>query len=128
MPRSYFGDDIVPIHRIKELKERIIQNSLYCKLCDTEIISTHRHHFISCKCGSFSADGGKDYLKRCGNITSDNYEDTSVVQYYWVVRDPRYDYENKETTKIYNGELVPVDTPLVDCVIEYDESIIEKYR
>ena len=31
------------------------------------IESAHRHDFKFCKCGAVAVDGGKDYLRRCGN-------------------------------------------------------------
>ncbi|MDO4295846.1 MAG: hypothetical protein Q4D90_06775 [bacterium] len=50
--------------------EEIIVNKIRCKKCNDVIESTHHYDFKSCKCGAVSVDGGKDYLRRCGN-----YED-----------------------------------------------------
>lgn len=41
----------------------IIRNAAQCAKCDDVIESTHRHDFVSCKCGSIFVDGGKDYLR-----------------------------------------------------------------
>ena len=47
--------------------EKIITNKIRCKKCGDVIESTHRHDFKFCKCGVVAVDGGKDYLRRCGN-------------------------------------------------------------
>ncbi len=45
----------------------IVVNKIRCNKCRDEIESTYRHDFVTCKCGACSVDGGKDYLRRCGN-------------------------------------------------------------
>lgn len=45
---------------------RILRNAIRCMDCGDEIESTHRHDFVTCKCGAVSVDGGKDYLRRVG--------------------------------------------------------------
>ena len=47
--------------------EKIITNKIRCKKCGDIIESTHRHDFKFCKCGAVAVNGGKDYLRRCGN-------------------------------------------------------------
>lgn len=47
--------------------EKIITNKIRCKKCGDIIESTHRHDFKFCKCGAVAVDGGRDYLRRCGN-------------------------------------------------------------
>ena len=42
------------------------------------IESTYRHDFKYCKCGAVAVDGGKDYLRRLGNL--DNFEELSKVK------------------------------------------------
>lgn len=39
------------------------KNKAYCKLCLDTIESTHRHDFVTCKCGSLSLDGGLAYRR-----------------------------------------------------------------
>ena len=46
----------------------IITNKIKCKKCGYVIESTHRHDFKLCKCGAVAVDGGKDYLRRSGNL------------------------------------------------------------
>jgi DNA-directed RNA polymerase subunit N (RpoN/RPB10) len=57
----------------------IIQNKIKCNNCGDIIESKYRHDFVSCKCGRVSADGGKDYLKRCFQET-DDYEELSIEE------------------------------------------------
>jgi len=55
----------------------IIENSIKCNACGDEIVSRHRHDFKWCRCGAVAVDGGKDYLRRVGDIN--NYTDLSIV-------------------------------------------------
>jgi hypothetical protein len=64
----------------KEIKPRVIivRNSAKCLKCGDQVESRNRHDFRSCSCGSVSVDGGKEYLRRCGN--PEDYEDTSICK------------------------------------------------
>lgn len=55
----------------------IIHNKAKCFLCGDIIESKYRHDFVTCSCGKLSVDGGKDYLKRCGDLSEGSYEDLS---------------------------------------------------
>ena len=58
--------------------DTIIHNRIRCKKCG-EIIESHTvHEFKWCTCGAVAVDGGKDYLRRCGN--REDYEDLSEVR------------------------------------------------
>lgn len=46
----------------------IIKNAARCMLCNDVIESRSRHDFKWCKCGAIAVDGGKDYLRRAGNM------------------------------------------------------------
>ena len=46
----------------------IIKNKAQCGLCKDIIESTYRHDFKECKCGAIFVDGGKDYLRRGGEL------------------------------------------------------------
>jgi len=48
--------------------QKIIRNRAGCKSCLQVIESKHCHDFVTCKCGAVSVDGGKDYLRRVGNL------------------------------------------------------------
>jgi tRNA(Ile2) C34 agmatinyltransferase TiaS len=50
----------------KRIREVVTLNKAQCKKCGNIIESKHRHDFVWCKCGAIAVDGGKDYLKRCG--------------------------------------------------------------
>ena len=39
-------------------------NSATCELCGDTIRSENRHHFVTCKCGNLSVDGGSWYARR----------------------------------------------------------------
>ena len=57
---------------------RILRNRAGCKSCLQIIESRHCHDFVTCRCGEISVDGGRDYLRRIGNI--DNYEELSEFE------------------------------------------------
>ena len=46
----------------------IIRNRIKCTHCGDIIESTNTHDFKFCSCGRVAIDGGKNYLKRSGNI------------------------------------------------------------
>lgn len=48
--------------------ERILVNRIKCKKCGDIIESVSVHDFKECKCGAVAVDGGRDYLRRCGNM------------------------------------------------------------
>lgn len=52
----------------------ILKNSAMCGDCWQEIVSRHKHDYITCHCGQVSIDGGSSYLKR----NSNHYVDTSL--------------------------------------------------
>ena len=59
----------------KEPEMYIVSNQIICKNCGDSIYSMHRHHYVTCSCGSCSVDGGQDYLKRVGS----GWEDVSIT-------------------------------------------------
>ena len=61
------------------MNSKIIQNKIKCKNCGDVIESFSVHDFKFCRCGYIAIDGGKDYLRRCGNPES--FEDLSVVEF-----------------------------------------------
>lgn len=46
----------------------IIRNAARCSVCDDFIESKHVHDFVWCKCGAIAVDGGREYLRRVGNL------------------------------------------------------------
>jgi hypothetical protein len=53
-----------------EYRDVILHNAAKCKKCNDKIESTHVHDFVTCKCGAISVDGGRDYLRRVGDLDS----------------------------------------------------------
>lgn len=51
-----------------ERVKNIISNKIKCKLCGDVIESTYTHDFKWCSCESVAVDGGKSYLRRCGEF------------------------------------------------------------
>lgn len=60
------------------MKYRIIHNRIQCLRCGEVIESIYTYDFSSCSCGACAVDGGKDYLRRCGN--PEDWEERSIVQ------------------------------------------------
>ena len=87
------------------MDQRIIRNRAKCLRCGDIIESTNRWDFVTCSCGSLSVDGGRDYLKRCGN--PENCEELSE---YAPLPPPRVGYygfllDQKDEPKILGGKL-----------------------
>ena len=59
-------------------KYKIIRNSAKCAKCGDEIESKYHHDFKFCKCHSIAVDGGKNYIKRCGEL--EDIIDTSIYK------------------------------------------------
>ena len=60
------------------MKAKIIHNRIKCNKCGEIIESFSVHDFKWCACGAVAVDGGKSYLKRCGN--PGDWEDLSVTE------------------------------------------------
>lgn len=46
----------------------IKRNAARCRKCGDVIESTFRWDFVRCKCGAIAVDGGKEYLRRVGEV------------------------------------------------------------
>lgn len=57
---------------------RIIKNAIRCKKCGDIIESKTLHDFKFCSCGSCAVDGGREYLRRCGN--REDWEELSEAE------------------------------------------------
>lgn len=55
---------------------RIVRNSAKCRKCGDEIESRSAHDFVQCSCGAIFVDGGRDYLRRGGEL--EDIQDTSI--------------------------------------------------
>lgn len=61
------------------LEQVITVNRVQCNKCKDIIVSRYGHDFVTCSCGAISADGGNNYLRRCGDIY--NFIDLSEYGY-----------------------------------------------
>lgn len=50
------------------MTKKLIKNKWKCLYCNDIIESKHQHHFISCKCGKTSIDGGTSYIRLVGDL------------------------------------------------------------
>lgn len=46
---------------------QIVLNKGYCPKCKDQLISHHRHDFVTCSCGASSLDGGTEYCRWSGD-------------------------------------------------------------
>lgn len=46
------------------MSKPILTNKVRCHKCKETIESVSRHHFVTCKCGNVSVDGGREYIRR----------------------------------------------------------------
>ena len=58
--------------------QHIISNQAECRNCGDIIYSSHRHDYVSCKCGKIIVDGGNEYLRH-GWDTPANFIDMSLT-------------------------------------------------
>ena len=63
----------------KYYREVIERNSAKCLDCGDEIVSKHRHDFVTCSCGNLSVDGGPEYARR-SFVGGAHWDDTSIVR------------------------------------------------
>lgn len=59
---------------------KIIKNCIKCNHCGDVIVSTHRHDFKWCKCGTVAVDGGNDYLRRSFTNNAEDFTDLSEYE------------------------------------------------
>ena len=57
---------------------KIKTNKIQCLKCGDIIESFTVHDFKYCSCGACAVDGGKDYLRRCGNL--EDFKDLSEAE------------------------------------------------
>lgn len=55
-----------------ELGDVLKVDGVYCKKCEDVIYSAHVHDFHYCHCGAVAVDGGREYLKICGDLKDYN--------------------------------------------------------
>ena len=57
---------------------KIGSNKVKCLVCGDIIESKSRHDFKWCSCGNIAVDGGREYLRRVGDLQK--YEDLSEYE------------------------------------------------
>lgn len=65
---------------------RIIKNAIRCNHCGQVIVSTHRHDFVTCRCGCCHVDGGNEFLKR--GFQYSPYDYTELSEFEVVTPEP----------------------------------------
>ncbi len=98
----------------------IVKNAIRCKHCGDVIESISVHDFVACSCGACAVDGGRDYLRRCGNL--DDYEELS--EYKEIEVTPKYKVGDVVTFdyfgKVIKGTIQVVDTFPSSTIVKYD--------
>lgn len=56
----------------------IFQNSAFCRECNQEVISVHRHDYRSCSGGHIAVDGGQSYLRLVA-LEGAEWDNTSIT-------------------------------------------------
>lgn len=55
---------------------QVVLNKGYCPKCKDQLVSHHRHDYVTCRCGASSLDGGTEYIRWLGDtITEPVYSD-----------------------------------------------------
>lgn len=61
--------------RFRQGETIILENSAYCSVCDTKVVSKHRRHYSRCKCAAMvSVNGGLDFPR---HVIGPGYVDTT---------------------------------------------------
>ena len=47
---------------------KITRNAARCRKCGTTVESKHVHDWRACPCGAIFVDGGREYLRRGGDL------------------------------------------------------------
>lgn len=61
---------------------KVFRNRIRCKHCNDVIESFTVHDFKWCSCHKVAVDGGREYLRRCGNL-----EDMEELSEYTKIED-----------------------------------------
>lgn len=62
------------------VEKKIKSNKIKCKYCGNIIESKSVHDFVTCKCGTVSADGGLCYLRRSFKNSPDDFIELSEYE------------------------------------------------
>ena len=84
-----YYQELCPINISKKIRRifnigDIFENKAKCLKCRDIIISTHRHDYVTCKCGNLSVDGGSYY---CHRVYKDENSYKDMIVYYLDVKE-----------------------------------------
>ena len=71
---------------------KIIKNAIRCLKCGDVIESVSVHDFKFCSCQACAVDGGKEYLRRVGEM--EDWEDVSIVESD-IIHSPLFDWNGQ---------------------------------
>lgn len=92
------------------MTKKLIKNQWKCLYCNDIIESKHQHHFISCKCGKTSIDGGTSYIRLVGDL--DMIQDVCVSVEVWEDEDKIRCINDSEQNTLKLNEIYTVDTSM----------------
>ena len=80
---------------------KIIRKVIQYKHCGYVIESVNAHDFVTCSCGTYSVDGGRDYFRRSYKTSPEaDYIDLSE---YAVIATCTYGEFDKDNLKLKKG-------------------------
>ena len=94
----------------EKLTKKLTKNQWKCLYCDDIIESKHQHHFISCKCGKMSIDGGTEYIRLVGDFSM--MQDMSEYVEVWEYGDKIRCIDDSEQNTLKLNEVYTVDTSM----------------
>ena len=92
------------------MTKKLIKNKWKCLYCNDIIESKHQHHFISCKCGKMSIDGGTSYIRLIGDL--DMMQDMCERIEVWEDGDKIRCIDDSEQNTLKLNEVYTVDTSM----------------
>ena len=92
------------------MTKKLIKNQWKCLYCGDVIESKHQHHFISCKCGESSCDGGTSYIRLVGDL--DTMQDMSEYVELWEGGDKIRCCGGSKQKTLELGKVYTVDTSM----------------
>lgn len=92
------------------MTKKLIKNKWKCLYCGDVIESKHQHHFISCKCGKMSIDGGTSYIRLIGDL--DMIQDKCEYIEVWEDGDKIRCIDGSKQKTLELGKVYTVDTSM----------------
>lgn len=92
------------------MNKKLIKNAFKCLYCNDIIESKHQHHFISCKCGKSSCDGGTSYIRLVGDL--DMMQNECEVVDVWEDGDKIRCIDGSKQKTLELGKVYTVDTSM----------------